>query len=243
MDPILLFYFTLLAVAFFYASVGHGGASGYLAVMALFGLAPEVMRPSALVLNVIVASLAFYQYWHRGYFRMNIFLPFALGSVPASFIGGTIDVDPLAYKRILGVLLVIAVVRMLWQIRQKDREIRKIEWGWAILAGAGIGLFSGMIGIGGGIILSPLILLLHWADMKETAAVSALFILVNSLAGLGGMITDGLALDPRMPLMILAAFAGGIAGSYLGARWMGQNWLRYFLASVLLIAAVKLILI
>lgn len=243
MDPFLIFYFVLLAVAFFYASVGHGGASGYLAVMALFGLAPEVMRPSALVLNVIVASLAFYQYLVRGYFRKELFLPFALGSIPASFIGGTIDVDPVAYKRILGVFLVLAVARMLWQIRQKEVPFHGVKWGWAILVGAGIGLFSGMIGIGGGIILSPVILLLHWADMKETAAVSALFILVNSLAALAGMVTDGLTLDPHMPWMILAAFGGGLAGSYLGARRFGHQWLRYLLAAVLLVAAVKLILI
>ncbi|HRW76185.1 MAG: sulfite exporter TauE/SafE family protein [Lewinellaceae bacterium] len=243
MDPGLLFYLILLVVAFFYASVGHGGASGYLAVMALFGLAPEVMRPSALVLNVIVSSLAFYQYSRRGYFRMSLFLPFAVGSIPASFIGGTIVVDPGIYKQILGGLLVVAVLRMLWEIRQKQIPFRDVQWIWAILIGAGIGLFSGMIGIGGGIILSPVILLLHWANMKETAAVSALFILVNSLAGLAGLMTADLQLDTRLVWMILAAFGGGMAGSYLGARRLGSTWLRYVLAAVLLIAAVKLILI
>lgn len=243
MDPGLFFFLTLLAVAFFYASVGHGGASGYLAAMALFGLVPEVMRPSALVLNVIVSALAFYQYWNQGYFRKDLFLPFALGSIPASFLGGMIDVDPLLYKRILGVLLVFAVVRMLLQIRQKEIPFHGVKWVWAILVGTGIGLFSGMIGIGGGIILSPVILLLHWASMKETAAVSALFILVNSIAALGGMATDGLALDNHIPWMILAAFGGGLAGSYLGARRFGQTWLRYLLATVLLVAAIKLILI
>lgn len=243
MDPGLLFYLILLLVAFFYASVGHGGASGYLAVMALFGLAPEVMRPSALVLNVIVSSLAFYQYSRRGYFRMSLFLPFAVGSIPASFLGGTIVVDPGIYKQILGVLLVFAVLRMLWEIRQKEIPFRDVQWIWAILIGAGIGLFSGMIGIGGGIILSPVILLLHWANMKETAAVSALFILVNSLAGLAGLMTADLHLDAHLVWMILAAFGGGMAGSYLGARRLGSTWLRYVLAAVLMVAAVKLILI
>ncbi len=243
MDPTLPFYIILLLVAFFYASVGHGGASGYLAVMALFSLAPEVMRPSALVLNVIVSIIAFYHYWRQGHFKASLFIPFAIGSVPASFIGGMIRVDPMIYKRILGVILVFAVLRMLWHIRQKETPFQGVQWTWAILAGAGIGLFSGMIGIGGGIILSPLILLFHWANMKETAAVSALFILVNSLAGLAGLMVGGLHLDPNILYMILAAFAGGMAGSYLGARWMGQTWLRYFLATVLLIAAVKLILI
>lgn len=243
MDTGLLFYLILLLVAFFYASVGHGGASGYLAVMALFGLAPEVMRPSALVLNVIVSSLAFYQYSRRGYFRMSLFLPFAVGSIPASFLGGTIVVDPGIYKQILGVLLVFAVLRMLWEIRQKEIPFRDVQWIWAILIGAGIGLFSGMIGIGGGIILSPVILLLHWANMKETAAVSALFILVNSLAGLAGLMTADLHLDAHLVWMILAAFGGGMAGSYLGARRLGSTWLRYVLAAVLMVAAVKLILI
>ncbi|MCF8238727.1 MAG: sulfite exporter TauE/SafE family protein [Saprospiraceae bacterium] len=243
MDPGFSFYVILLLVAFFYASVGHGGASGYLAVMALFSLAPEIMRPSALVLNVIVATMAFYHYWRQGYFKISLFLPFALGSIPASFIGGMIQVDPMIYKRILGVLLVFAVLRMLWQIRQKETPFHGVRWIWAVLAGAGIGLFSGMIGIGGGIILSPLIILLHWASMKETAAVSALFILVNSLAGLAGLMVRGLHLDPHISYMILAAFGGGMVGSYLGARWMGHTWLRYFLATVLLIAAVKLILI
>lgn len=242
MDPSLIFYIILLLVAFFYASVGHGGASGYLAVMALFSLAPEVMRPSALVLNVIVSIMAFYHYWRQGHFKISLFLPFALGSIPASFIGGMIQVDPMIYKRILGVLLIFAVLRMLWQIREKETPFHGVQWIWAILAGAGIGLFSGMIGIGGGIILSPLILLFHWANMKETAAVSALFILVNSLAGLAGLMVGGLHFDPNIINMILAAFAGGMVGSYLGARWMGHIWLRYFLAAVLFTAAVKLIL-
>lgn len=243
MDPGLLFYLILLLVAFFYASVGHGGASGYLAVMALFGLAPDVMRPSALVLNVIVSFLAFYQYSSRGYFRMSLFLPFALGSIPASFLGGTIVVDPGIYKQVLGVFLVVAVLRMLWEIRQKQTPFRNVQWFWAILIGAGIGLFSGMIGIGGGIILSPVILLLHWANMKETAAVSALFILVNSLAGLAGLMTTDMYLDTHLVWMILAAFGGGLAGSYLGARRLGSTWLRYVLAAVLFVAAIKLILI
>ena len=174
---------------------------------------------------------------------MSLFLPFAVGSIPASFIGGTIVVDPGIYKQILGGLLVVAVLRMLWEIRQKQIPFRDVQWIWAILIGAGIGLFSGMIGIGGGIILSPVILLLHWANMKETAAVSALFILVNSLAGLAGLMTADLQLDTRLVWMILAAFGGGMAGSYLGARRLGSTWLRYVLAAVLLIAAVKLILI
>ncbi|MEP7267506.1 MAG: sulfite exporter TauE/SafE family protein [Saprospiraceae bacterium] len=177
----------LFLVAFLYSSVGHGGASGYLALMAFFSFAPETMWPTALMLNIFVSLIAFIQYYRSGHFKWQLFWPFAIASIPAAFIGGLIVVDAKIYKTILGVLLLFPVVR-LGGVKFNAEETQKEQKLFtSLIIGALIGLFSGMIGIGGGIILSPIILLLHWANMKQTAAVSALFILVNSMAGLAGL--------------------------------------------------------
>ena len=242
MDLLQYFYPVLFVVAFLYASVGHGGASGYLAIMAIFSFSPEVMRPSALVLNIFVAGLAFYQYARRGHFRRDLFWPFAAASIPASFLGGTLDLDPLHYRQILGVFLLLAVSRLIWKRKKEGAVLRPVQIPLALLAGAAIGLFSGLIGVGGGIILSPVLLLLHWADMKQTAAVSALFIFLNSVAGLSGVLVGGGVFDERIPWMILIAFSGGLLGSYLGANRVSAVALRMLLAVVLLVAAGKLIL-
>jgi uncharacterized protein len=239
----ILFCLLLLLVAFLYSSVGHGGASGYLAVMALFGFLPEFMRPTALTLNVLVAGLAFYQFRRRGHFSWGLFWPFALASVPASFLGGMLTVDVTLYNRILGFLLLFAVWRMLWR-QSPEPDLRPdVPMGSALLAGGLIGFFSGLIGIGGGIVLSPVILLMHWGNMRQTAAVSALFIFVNSLAGLAGLFHAGLSWDVRMPWMVVMALAGGLAGSFLGAGPVPLRWLRGALALVLAIAAIKLIFV
>lgn len=241
-DIFLAFLALLLIVAFLYASVGHGGASGYLAMMALFSFDPAVMRPTALLLNVLVSAMAFWQYSRQGHFRWALFWPFALASVPASFLGGMLTVDPALYKRLLGLLLLFAVFRLVVGKWGEERDFDRVPLGPALLAGALIGFFSGLVGIGGGIILSPLILLLHWANMRQTAAVSALFILVNSLAGLAGLLTDGLQADPLMPWMVGAAFVGGLLGSWSGAARLHLKQLRVILAIVLFVASVKLIL-
>lgn len=240
---IVLFGALLVLVAFLYSSVGHGGASGYLALMVLFGFAPEVMRPTALILNVLVSGLAFYHYYRQGHFRWALFWPFALASVPASYLGGLLSVDALFYKRVLGFLLLFAVWRMLWRPGKESIEHRRVPLPSALLVGGWIGFFSGLIGIGGGIILSPVLLLLHWGNMRQTAAVSALFILVNSLSGLAGVLQSGPVWDERMPWMIGLAFAGGLAGSYLGAGPIPLPMLRRSLALVLAIAAIKLIFV
>src|SRR5688572_21576280 len=182
----ILFYVLLPLVAFLYASVGHGGASGYLALMAIFAFVPDFMRPAALLLNVAVSLIAFIQYYRQGHFDWRLFWPFAIASIPAAFLGGLIDVEEDVYKKVLGVLLILSVIRLLdFRIRpQKEKAYPPVVVALGI--GAAIGFLSGLIGIGGGIILSPIILLLHWADMKKTAAVSALFIFVNSIAGLAG---------------------------------------------------------
>lgn len=239
---LLLFYILLFIIAFLYASVGHGGASGYLALMAFFSFAPETMRPTALILNIFVSFIAFVQYYRSGYFKWNLFWPFALASIPAAFLGGLITVDAGLYKKILAVLLLFSVIKLLGFHTQKKGTFNEPTMIIALLIGAAIGLFSGMIGIGGGIILSPLILLLNWADMKRTAAVSALFIFVNSLAGLAGLFTKGFEYKNEMGIMIVIAFVGGIAGSYFGAKKFESTLLNKLLAIVLIIAIVKLII-
>lgn len=239
---LILFYFLLIVVAFLYASVGHGGASGYLALMAFFSFAPETMRPTALLLNIFVSLIAFIQYYRSGYFTWSLFWPFAIASIPASFIGGMITVDAGVYKKILAVLLLFSVIKLLGLHNQTRKlEVKQNMWA-ALIIGSVIGLFSGMIGIGGGIILSPLILLFLWAEMKQTAAVSALFIFVNSLAGLAGLLTKGFEFKEEMGFMILIALTGGIAGSYFGAKKFNNMLLNKILAVVLIIAAVKLVL-
>lgn len=237
----ILFYVLLVLVAFLYSSVGHGGASGYLALMAFFSFAPETMRPTALLINIFVSLIAFVQYYRGGFFKWNLFWPFALASFPAAFIGGMISVDVGLYKKILAVLLLFSVVRLLGIKFKKTTFDVKQNLYLALLIGAIIGLFSGMIGIGGGIILSPIILLMHWADMKKTAAVSALFIFVNSIAGFAGLFAKGFEFKTEMGLMIVLALIGGIAGSYYGANKFKNDFLNKILALVLIIASIKLI--
>ncbi len=241
MDFIYLFYILLFLVAFLYASVGHGGASGYLALMAIFSIAPDVMKPTALLLNLFVSLTSFIQFYRGGYFRMKLFLPFALASVPFAFIGGLITIDASIYKQILGCLLLLPVIRFFFFNKVEVEEQKQYSLPLAIFIGVVIGFLSGLIGIGGGIILSPILLLLHWANMKQTAAISALFIFVNSLSGLAGQLTKGIHFTTDMYLYVIIAFVGGLAGAYYGSMKVKQGALKYLLATVLLIAAVKLL--
>lgn len=236
----IVFYALLLLIAFLYSSVGHGGASGYLALMAFFSFAPETMRSTALVLNIFVSLIAFIQYYRGGFFSWNLFWPYALASFPAAYMGGLITVDAGLYKKILAILLLFSVVRLLGIPYNKVSFNVKQNVFIALFIGAIIGLFSGMIGIGGGIILSPIILLMHWADMKKTAAISALFIFVNSIAGFAGLMTNGFKIRTEMGLMIVIAVLGGVAGSYFGANRYKSEVLNKILAIVLIIASLKL---
>ncbi len=238
----VLFMVILPILSFLYASVGHGGASGYLALMALFSFPNEMMKQTALLLNLFVAGVAFYHYQKAGHFRKDLFWPFALASIPAAFFGGLTELDPDIYKKVLGVLLIFAVARMLWQSSDKDHPAKSIKFIQAFTLGALVGFFSGLIGIGGGIILTPIILLLHWGNMKEAAAVSALFIWVNSAAGLIGQFTSGVELLPISGIMVFIAVLGGLAGSYLGSQRWNNRILEYALATVLLTASIKLLL-
>lgn len=239
-ENIWLFLSLLPIVAFLYASVGHGGASGYLALMALFSFAPETMKPTALLLNLFVAGIAFYHYYRAGHFNKKLFLSFALASIPLAFIGGMIEIDASIYKKILAVLLLFAILKMLNVIGKERNQIKDIKIWQGLIIGGLIGFFSGLIGIGGGIILTPVILLLHWGKMKEAAAVSALFIWVNSGAGLIGQFTSGATLSSQSFVLIALALIGGWFGSYYGSKKLNNSALRYLLAFVLIIASVKL---
>lgn len=239
-ENIYLFLFILPIISFLYSSIGHGGASGYLALMALFSFAPETMKPTALLLNLFVAGISFYYYYKGGYFNKKLFLSFALTSIPFAFIGGTIEIDASIYKKILAVLLVFAILKMLNVFGKESENIKEVKLWQGLLVGGIIGFFSGLIGIGGGIILTPIILLLHWGNMKEAAAVSALFIWVNSAAGLVGQISSGVRLELEMFVLVVIALIGGVLGGYLGSKKLNNQKLRYILAFVLIIACVKL---
>ena len=241
MDTIVLFYILLFLVAFLYSSVGHGGASGYLALMAIFSIAPDVMKPTALLLNLFVSLTSFIQFYRGKHFNWKIFLPFPITSVPMAYLGGFIGLKDDLYKKILGVLLLIPIIRFLFFANIKVEELRKSNFYLSMLIGAAIGFLSGLIGIGGGIILSPVILLLKWADMKQTAAISALFIFVNSLSGFIAQLQKGIAFSTEMYAYVGIAFVGGLCGAYFGSLKFKSNILQYLLALVLVIASYKLL--
>ena len=240
-DSIYLFYSLLFVIAFLYASVGHGGASGYLALMAIFSISPQVMKPTALLLNLFVSAVSFIQFYRGGHFKWKIFLPLGVASVPMAYLGGLIVLDGTIYKKILGLLLIIPIIRFLFFANIKVEEIKKSNIALSIFIGAAIGFLSGLIGIGGGIILSPVLLLLKWTDQKQTAAISAAFIFVNSLSGLGGQLTKGLHFSPDMYAYVAIAFVAGLCGAYFGSLRFKQTILKNTLGLVLMLAAYKLL--
>ena len=237
---LLLGIIFLVAVA--YSSVGHGGASGYLAALSLFGLAPAVLATSALVLNLLVAGMAWFMYHRSGYFEFRLLWPFLLGSIPLAFIGGMLNVSAKLYLVLLAAALLFAAIRLVMAPKSVDDDLaRPPPLSVALPKGGLMGLVSGIVGIGGGIFLSPLMILLRWADAKRTAAVSAAFIWVNSAAGLYGQLSRK-PIDWRATaLLVAAAFAGGLLGSWLGSRRLKGIWLRRILAVVLITASVKLL--
>ncbi|MBT0810386.1 sulfite exporter TauE/SafE family protein [Litoribacter ruber] len=237
----ILLLVAMPVVAFLYASVGHGGASSYLMFLTLAGFIPDQVRPTALLLNIAVSLIAFISYNKVTTFPHRIFWPLVAFSIPAAYLGGTISIDPNIYKRILGVLLLLPVLRFL-NVFPKS-QVLKISPSIAIIAliGLGIGLLSGLIGIGGGIILSPLILMLGWADMKVTATLSSIFIFVNSIAGLTGSATGNLMISNDLWLILGVTIIGGIFGAFFGAQRFKVKTVEYLLTTVLLIASVKLI--
>lgn len=238
----LPFLICLFIVGFMYASVGHGGASGYMATMILFGVSPMLMKPSALLLNLFVSTVSFIQFYRAGHFRWATFWPFAVASVPLAFIGAKLPLTDTLYKQLLALCLLLAVARLVWTVRDTETDPKPVPLGAGLVSGGIIGLLSGMLGIGGGIILSPLMLFFRWGRLKEVAATSALFIFVNSLSGLFGLVSKGYAPEPTVWTWIAVAFTGGLLGGYFGSQRFSVPVLRYVLAVGLLVAGVKLIL-
>jgi uncharacterized protein len=237
----ILIILAIFIVAVLYSSVGHGGASGYLAVMAFLAIEPNVTKPTALILNVFVASIAAFQFYRRGFFDWKVFLPFAAASVPMAFVGGKIQLPLEIYRKILGVVLILAAIRLAWDFATSEREIVKPNIWIALIIGAVIGLTSGLIGVGGGIFLTPILLLMSWTETRTAAGISAAFILVNSISGLLGGYEQVAELNSNVVFWIIAAIIGGVIGSSLGSRYFNTLTLRRVLAFVLLLAAVKLI--
>lgn len=239
----LMIIAAIFIVAVLYSSVGHGGASGYLAVMAFLAAAPEVTRPTALVLNLFVASIAAVQFYRTGYFSWKLFWPFAVASVPFAFIGGMIKLPTNVYEGVLGLVLLFAAFRLAWKFASDSEQTKEPKLWVALIIGAAIGLLSGLVGVGGGIFLTPVLLLMRWSETKTAAGNSALFIFVNSIAGLAGNYAQVSVLPSAAWFWIMAAIAGGIIGSLLGAKRFESITLRRVLAAVLLFAAVKLIFV
>jgi len=236
----------MLVAAFVYASVGHGGASAYIAAMALAGVAPGEMRPIALTLNVLVSSLATYKFWRAGHFRWRLFWPFAAVSIPFAYLGGAITLPGQAYRTVVGLVLVSAAWQ-LWRsgrIGEEMRAVREPAIPLAMAIGAATGLLSGLTGVGGGIFLSPLLLVLGWAGTKQTSAVAAPFILVNSLAGLAaGFITGTASLPTSTWALAAAVLVGGWLGADYGSRRFANPVVRRVLAVVLAVAGAKMVLV
>lgn len=229
----------LLAVAsFLYSSVGHGGASSYIAILVIFGFATEEVRIIALILNIIVSFIAFISFKSVVEFPKKLFLILILFSVPSAFLGGTIALNATIYYKILGVLLLLPTLR-LFNLVPTTKQRRKFNWWIVALSGAIIGFISGIIGIGGGIMLSPLLLFLGWASVKQTASVSALFIFVNSIAGLLGASTLDISLPADRLALLPLAIVGGVLGSYIGAKKLKSIYIVRLLGLVLLIASIK----
>lgn len=245
-DAILLLLAAgMLLASFVYASVGHGGASAYLAAMALAGVAPAEMRPIALTLNILVSSLATWKFWRAGHFRWRLFWPFAAVSIPFAYLGGAITLPGPVYKIVVGLVLVYAGWQLWRSFRagEEMREVRAPAVPLAMAIGAAMGLLSGLTGVGGGIFLSPLLLMLGWAGTKQTSAVAAPFILVNSIAGLAaGFVAGSAALPASTWALAAAVLAGGWLGAEYGSRRFTNPVVRRFLAVVLGVAGAKMVL-
>jgi len=238
----LLLGLLLLLTALLYSSVGHAGASGYLAAMALFDMAPAQMKPTALVLNALVAAIGTWNFWRGGWFRWRLFWPFALTSIPAALIGGAITLPDVLYRPLVGAVLVYSALRLLMSPSPAQSEPRPPSIAIAIVAGAVLGLLSGLTGVGGGIFLSPLIVLAGWGTVREASGVAAPFILVNSLAGLAGRGVALSTLPAALPWWLLMVLAGGALGSWAGSRRLPTLAIRRLLAIVLLLAGGKMLL-
>jgi uncharacterized membrane protein YfcA len=235
-----------LAAAALYSTVGHAGASGYLAIMALAGVAPGVMRPTALVLNLLVAALGTYRYWRAGLVRWRVLAPFAAGSMPLAFVGGRIQLPVPGYRALVGVILLASAAVIAWRAftheTQQPEPAPRIPPGTALATGAALGLIAGLSGTGGGIFLSPLVLLLGWAGPRGTAGLAAPFILINSASGLLGLASVTTSLPEGIGWLAAAVLVGGLVGTTLGINRLPARSLLIVLATVLTIAGGKFLL-
>jgi uncharacterized membrane protein YfcA len=242
MDQALLLAALFLAAAILYGMVGHAGASAYLAAMALVGLSPGEMRPTALVLNILVASIVTLRFSRAGFVRPLSALPFLVGSVPAAFLGGTITVPAEIYRPMVGAVLLVAAAGFgITAARAGDEYPPRAPWPLAVVSGAALGLLAGLTGTGGGIFLTPLLIAASWAGTRFAAGTSAIFILANSISGLAGNLAAVGSIPAAIPLWLGSVAVGGAIGSELGSRRLPAPWLRRGLALVLLIAGLKLI--
>lgn len=233
----------LFAAAALYASVGHGGASGYLAMMGLFAVPAAVMRSSALLMNIAVASLALWRFAQREPFAWRLFLPFAISSIPCAYLGGRLTLPNHWHQWVVGAVLIYAAASMLRHAQKTpaSNTPQPPAWPLALLIGGVLGILSGLVGVGGGIFLSPLIVLFGWSSVRQSAAPAAAFILVNSVAGLVGQLKQGWDLPNQIPLWLGAVILGGWLGATWGSRHSSPQRLRQALALVLLVAGVKML--
>jgi uncharacterized membrane protein YfcA len=242
MDQALLLAALFLAAAILYGMVGHAGASAYLAAMALVGLSPGEMRPTALVLNILVASIVTLRFSRAGFVRPLSALPFLVGSVPAAFLGGTITLPAEIYRPMVGAVLLVAAAGFgITAARAGDEYLPRAPWPLAVVSGAALGLLAGLTGTGGGIFLTPLLIAASWAGTRFAAGTSAIFILANSISGLAGNLAAVGSIPAAIPMWLGSVAVGGAIGSELGSRRLPAPWLRRGLALVLLIAGLKLI--
>lgn len=232
-------------IATLYSSIGHAGASGYLAIMALLSFAPESIKPTSLILNIIVAAIAAYRFISQGYFDKKIFFAFVVFSIPASFIGGYITLPTLYFKLLAGAFLIVSAILLLIKKQKSDDEIKETKnlWLWSSAFGSIIGFVSGIIGVGGGIFLTPLILMFGWTRVKNVSGISALFILLNSVSGLLGHFSALNKVDSNIIYWIIAVIGGGLTGSYLGSKKFNNRIIIYCLFVVLLTAGLKFIFV
>ncbi len=237
----------ILFAATTYSAVGHAGASAYIAAMALYGLAPEVMKPTALVLNIFVATYTTWRMYRAGLTDFKAVLPFVIGSIPMAFVGGAIHLPAQSYRLLIGAMLLFAAVR-LWisakpAMDEASEGVKPVPLLPALAIGAVIGLLSGLTGTGGGIFLSPVLVMMNWTTIRRASGIAAPFILVNSLAGLAGNLSITQRLPSELPYFLIAAMLGAFLGAQLGVRWLPPHILRRVLALVLLVAGLKFMLV
>ena len=230
----------LLVVSFLYSSVGHAGASGYIAVMTLLGLSTTFVKPTALILNIFVACLSTWQFYSAGHFRWRLFWPFALLSIPCAFLGGYLNLPVHIFKILVGIILWFSAVRFLMKQRPES-EPKEPKLSASLSVGGGLGFLSGITGTGGGVLLTPLLIFMKWARTKTASATSALFILVNSISGLAGNMSGTRSVPTMVAPLVVTVVIGGATGSYLGSRKFSPEMIKKFLACVLLIAGFKLV--